>query len=181
MFNNFRKLRKLIEEAWLPKKPLGVWLGHEENPDPEQDEDRDNHGMWYARACITAPNDQLLQENFMLKEKLQRWNTRISFTDIASLGGALIRAKDAHVKFESGLGRPDSNWPLWYASYIAMEQGLAVSSSLIPKPRCVGPSCMVVSQTSQPADKFNESLDTEAMSNESGHETEDEYWDVHGR
>jgi hypothetical protein len=47
----------------------------------------------------------------------------IVFDSIKDLSDALIRAKDAHSEFERRLGAKDYNWPLWYAAYIAMEQG----------------------------------------------------------
>jgi hypothetical protein len=52
----------------------------------------------------------------------------IIFDSIKDLSNALIRAKDAHSQFERGLGAKDYNWPLWYAAYIAREQGLAEKS-----------------------------------------------------
>src|SRR4051794_37573821 len=51
----------------------------------------------------------------------------IVFDSITHLSKALVRAKDAHSEFERGLGTKDCNWPLWYAAYIAMEQGSAES------------------------------------------------------
>ena len=51
----------------------------------------------------------------------------IVFDSITDLSQALLRAKDAHSEFERGLGAKDYDWPLWYAAYIAMEQGLAKS------------------------------------------------------
>ena len=53
----------------------------------------------------------------------------IVFDSIADLSQALLRAKDAHSEFEGSLGVKDYNWPLWYAAYIAMEQGLAEESA----------------------------------------------------
>ena len=53
----------------------------------------------------------------------------IVFDSITDLSHALLRAKDAHSEFEAGLGAKDCNWPLWYAAYIAMEQGLAEKSA----------------------------------------------------
>ena len=53
----------------------------------------------------------------------------IVFDSITDLSDALLRAKDAHSEFERGLGAKDDNWPLWYAAYIAMEQGLAEKSA----------------------------------------------------
>ena len=53
----------------------------------------------------------------------------IVFDSITDLSQALLRAKDAHSEFERGLGAKDYNWPLWYAAYIAREQGLAEKSA----------------------------------------------------
>jgi len=52
----------------------------------------------------------------------------IVFDSITDLSQALLRAKDAHSEFERSLGAKDHNWPLWYAAYIAMEQGLERTS-----------------------------------------------------
>lgn len=38
-------------------------------------------------------------------------------------------AKDAHSECERGLGAKDYNRPLWYAAYVAVEQGLAEKSA----------------------------------------------------
>lgn len=53
----------------------------------------------------------------------------IAFGSIAELSQALLRAKDAHTEFERGLGAKDDNWPLWYAAYMAIEQGLTQKSA----------------------------------------------------
>ena len=53
----------------------------------------------------------------------------IIFDSIKDLSNALIRAKEAHSEFERGSGVKDYNWPLWYAAYIAMEQGVAEKSA----------------------------------------------------
>ena len=53
----------------------------------------------------------------------------IVFDSIKDLSDALIRAKEAHSEFERGSGAKDYNWPLWYAAYIAMEQGSAEKSA----------------------------------------------------
>ena len=56
----------------------------------------------------------------------------IVFDSITDLSQALIRAKDAHAEFERGLGAKDSNWPSWYAVYMAMEQGFPEESASKP-------------------------------------------------
>jgi hypothetical protein len=53
----------------------------------------------------------------------------IIFDTIKDLSNALIRAKEAHSEFDRGSGAKDYNWPLWYAAYIAMEQGVAEKSA----------------------------------------------------
>jgi hypothetical protein len=53
----------------------------------------------------------------------------IIFDSIKDLSNALIRAKEAHSEFERGSSAKDYNWPLWYAAYIAMEQGVAEKSA----------------------------------------------------
>lgn len=80
----------------------------------------------------------------------------ITFGSIADLADALNRAKTAHGEFERGLGQADHNWPLWYAAYIAMEQGL------IERPVCKlaqteiqvqkGPEAFITPQTKSPGD-----------------------------
>ena len=49
---------------------------------------------------------------------------KIQFESIADLSEALTRAKNALVKFENRLGRPEANWPLWCAAHMATEQNL---------------------------------------------------------
>lgn len=60
--------------------------------------------------------------------KGRRLPRSIVFDSITDLSQALLRAKDAHSEFEASLGVKDCNWPLWYAAYIAMEQGVAEKS-----------------------------------------------------
>jgi hypothetical protein len=64
--------------------------------------------------------------------KRGRRRRSIVFDSITDLSQALLRAKDAHSEFERSLGAKDYNWPLWYAAYMAMEQGLEEKS--VPKP-----------------------------------------------
>jgi hypothetical protein len=61
--------------------------------------------------------------------KSRRPPRRIVFDSITDLSEALLRAKDAHSEFERGLGAKDYDWPLWYAAYIAEEQGFAKKSA----------------------------------------------------
>ncbi len=45
-----------------------------------------------------------------------------SFASVADLAGALRRAAAAHGEHERRIGRPDPNWPDWYAAYMVAEQ-----------------------------------------------------------
>ena len=44
------------------------------------------------------------------------------FASAAELAGALRRAEAAHAEHEQRTGQRDTNWPEWYAQYIAQEQ-----------------------------------------------------------
>jgi hypothetical protein len=46
----------------------------------------------------------------------------LRFDSAADLAQALRRAADAHHHYEEQTGRPDPDWPQWYASYIEREQ-----------------------------------------------------------
>jgi catechol 2,3-dioxygenase-like lactoylglutathione lyase family enzyme len=48
-----------------------------------------------------------------------------SFKSAAELAGALSRAAAAHGEYEKQIGRQDTQWPDWYASYIVSEQARA--------------------------------------------------------
>ena len=61
--------------------------------------------------------------------RCERRRRPIIFDSIKELSDALIRAKEAHSEFERGSGAKDYNWPLWYAAYIATEQGVADKSA----------------------------------------------------
>jgi hypothetical protein len=43
------------------------------------------------------------------------------YDSVAGLAGALRRAKAAHGKYEEETGKPDPDWPEWYAQYLADE------------------------------------------------------------
>ncbi|HMD94420.1 MAG TPA: VOC family protein [Trebonia sp.] len=49
--------------------------------------------------------------------------------ELADLAGALRRAEAAHGKYEQETGRPDPDWPDWYAKYMADEQDGQVARS----------------------------------------------------
>jgi catechol 2,3-dioxygenase-like lactoylglutathione lyase family enzyme len=45
-----------------------------------------------------------------------------TFASAADLAGAMRRASVAHGEHEKRTGKPDANWPDWYASYMVAEQ-----------------------------------------------------------
>jgi hypothetical protein len=47
---------------------------------------------------------------------------RLTFDSARDLARALRRAADAHHQHEQQTGRPDPDWPSWYARYIEREQ-----------------------------------------------------------
>jgi len=47
------------------------------------------------------------------------------YDSVAGLADALRRAEAAHGKYEEETGKPDPNWPDWYAQYMASERGRA--------------------------------------------------------
>ncbi len=65
--------------------------------------------------------------SWLLQEVTARLPGRIDsdetkFAGVADLAGALRRAAVAHGEHEQRTGRPDPNWPDWYAAYMVAEQ-----------------------------------------------------------
>jgi hypothetical protein len=52
-----------------------------------------------------------------------RVETDTTFASSTELATALRRAAAAHGEHEKRTGKPDANWPDWYADYIVREQG----------------------------------------------------------
>lgn len=85
-------------------------------PDPD-------HGSYRSLATFSDPdgNGWLLQEiTTRLPGRVDSGMT--SFASTSDLVGALRRAAAAHGKHEQRIGAADSNWPDWYAAYMAAEQ-----------------------------------------------------------
>jgi catechol 2,3-dioxygenase-like lactoylglutathione lyase family enzyme len=64
---------------------------------------------------------------WLLQEVTKRLPGRIdaaetAFASAADLASALRRAAAAHGEHEKRIGKPDANWPDWYAAYIVAEQ-----------------------------------------------------------
>lgn len=47
---------------------------------------------------------------------------RLAFDSAADLARALRRAEEAHGEHERQTGRPDPDWPTWYAQLLEREQ-----------------------------------------------------------
>jgi hypothetical protein len=57
---------------------------------------------------------------------------RLTFDSAGDLARALRRAADAHHQHEQQTGRPDPEWPTWYASYIEREQAGREDERTVP-------------------------------------------------
>jgi hypothetical protein len=55
----------------------------------------------------------------------------LTFDSASNLARALRRAADAHGQYEEQTGRPDADWPNWYALYLELEQA-GLEHLLIP-------------------------------------------------
>ena len=60
---------------------------------------------------------------------------RLAFDSATDLARALQRAADAHGKHEEQTGRPDPDWPSWYARYLEREQAGLDHELTFPAPR----------------------------------------------
>ena len=45
-----------------------------------------------------------------------------TYESVAELAAALRRAAEAHGRYEEEIGRPDPDWPDWYAQHMLDEQ-----------------------------------------------------------
>lgn len=69
-------------------------------------------GTGRTSAIAAGPfADTLIEGERLLKEKTMR----LAFESATDLARALRRAADAHGKHEEQTGRPDPDWPGWYA------------------------------------------------------------------
>jgi catechol 2,3-dioxygenase-like lactoylglutathione lyase family enzyme len=104
----------------------GVYAGSDEpylfgrlrvgGPDPE-------HRSYRSFASFKDPdgNGWLLQEvTARLPGRVEADDT--TFTSSVELATALRRAAAAHGEHENRIGKPDPDWPDWYADYIVREQ-----------------------------------------------------------
>lgn len=90
--------------------------GRLNGPDPD-------HGSYRSFATFSDPDGN----SWLLQEVTTRFPGRIdsgvtSYGSPRDLATALRRASAAHGEHEKRTGQPDSNWPDWYAEYMAAEQ-----------------------------------------------------------
>jgi len=81
------------------------------------------HATYSSFATFSDPDGN----SFLLQEITKRLPGRIdtgmtSFGSVTDLVEALRRASAAHGEHEKRIGKPDANWPEWYAKYMAAEQ-----------------------------------------------------------
>ena len=85
-------------------------------PDPERNSYRS-----FASFKDPDGNGWLLQElTIRMPGRLDPTVTR--FVSVNDLASALRRAAAAHGQHEARIGKPDANWPDWYAEYMVREQ-----------------------------------------------------------
>ncbi len=73
---------------------------------------------------------------------------QLTFDSASDLAQALRRAADAHHEHEQQTGRPDPDWPSWYAAYIEREQaGLKDEGTFPVRPGATVPIAVVTSRT----------------------------------
>ncbi|MCE0766216.1 glyoxalase [Pseudonocardia kujensis] len=81
------------------------------------------HTSYRSFATFRDPDGN----GWLLQEITRRLPGRVdiaetTFTSTADLAAALRRAEAAHGEHEKRTGRPDANWPAWYAAYMVAEQ-----------------------------------------------------------
>jgi catechol 2,3-dioxygenase-like lactoylglutathione lyase family enzyme len=82
-----------------------------------------DRGSYGSFASFSDPDGN----TWLLQEVTQRLPgrtdpTETSFPSATDLASALRRAEAAHGEHEKHLGRPDRDWPQWYADYMVAEQ-----------------------------------------------------------
>jgi phosphoglycolate phosphatase-like HAD superfamily hydrolase len=73
---------------------------------------------------------------------------QLKFDSANDLARALQRAADAHHQHQEQTGRPDPDWPYWYAHYLEQEQAGRERVSTLPD-RLDGPGVPVAVVTSR--------------------------------
>lgn len=110
-----------VSDVFHPETPgaqfqLGDTDGRASGPAPD-------HESYGSFATFSDPdgNGWLLQEiTTRLPGHVEA--TETAFASTSDLASALRRAEAAHGEHEKRTGRPDANWPEWYAAYMVAEQ-----------------------------------------------------------
>jgi hypothetical protein len=88
-------------------------------------------GAWSRPGASQLPHIRLVSDpdgnGWLPQEITTRLPGRIdsaatSFSSVSDLASALRRAEAAHGEHEKRTGQRDTNWPDWYAEYMAAEQ-----------------------------------------------------------
>ena len=89
--------------------------GRVAGPAPE----RESYGSWVSFADPDG-NTCYVQE-VTTRLPGQATSALAAYDSVAGLADALRRAKASHARYEEETGRPDPDWPDWYARYMADE------------------------------------------------------------
>lgn len=78
---------------------------------------------YFSYASFSDPDGN----TWLLQEVTMRFPGRVdtdgtTFTSSTELASALRRAEAAHGQHETRTGKPDADWPSWYAEYMVREQ-----------------------------------------------------------
>jgi hypothetical protein len=74
----------------------------------------------------------------------------VKYESASDLAQALRRAADAHGEYEKEIGREDSDWPSWYAQYMAKEQAEGPSPRFAHLPERVDLKDTIAGQQTDP-------------------------------
>jgi catechol 2,3-dioxygenase-like lactoylglutathione lyase family enzyme len=116
-----------VSEVFRPEKPGAQFLpdGTEgaDGMDGRVAEPGSDHVSYRAYATFGDPDGN----TWLLQEVTTRLPGRVdiaetTFTSTADLASALRRAEAAHGEHEKRTGKPDADWPAWYAAYMVAEQ-----------------------------------------------------------
>jgi catechol 2,3-dioxygenase-like lactoylglutathione lyase family enzyme len=109
-----------VSEVFHPAKPGAQFQadgdGRAQGPAP-------NHGTYASFATFRDPDGN----GWLLQEITARIPGRVdpratTYASVADLASALKRAAAAHGEHEKRTGKPDVNWPDWYAAAMVAEQ-----------------------------------------------------------
>ncbi|NIK61899.1 VOC family protein [Kribbella shirazensis] len=110
-----------VSEVFHPGAPGAQFeTGDPDDRVPGPADERSSYGSF---ATFTDPDGN----TWLLQEVTTRLPGRVNpaeatYTSAEDLQAALERAAAAHGEHETRTGRPDENWPAWYAAYMTAER-----------------------------------------------------------